>query len=61
MIDRARQLDSIRSLVREGGDGGQLSYSQVTVQELGGKHAVAYGRVALKFKAAMLFGMTMPQ
>ena len=50
VINRARQLEGIRNLVRDGGDRGELSYSQVTIEGLGEKHAMAYGRVALKFR-----------
>ena len=50
VINRARQLEDIRNLVRDGGDRGELSYSQVTIEDLGEKHAMAYGRVALKFR-----------
>ena len=50
VIPRAQQLDSIRNLVSEGGDRGTMDYSQVTVEELGKDHAVAYGRVSLDFK-----------
>jgi len=52
VIPRKQQLDGIRNLVSEGGDRGQLSYSRITVEELGDTHAMAYGRVALKFKDA---------
>jgi ketosteroid isomerase-like protein len=50
VIDRARQLDGIRNLVGESGDRGRMDYSNVTVEELGDRHALAYGRVALRFK-----------
>jgi hypothetical protein len=50
VINRARQIEDIRNLVRDGGDRGELSYSQVTIEDLGEKHAMAYGRVTLKFK-----------
>jgi ketosteroid isomerase-like protein len=50
VIDRAQQLDGIRALLGEGGDRGRMEYSQVTVEELGEKHALAYGRVSLEFK-----------
>lgn len=49
-LTRAQQIEAIRNLVSEGGDRGELSYSQVTVKELGDNHALAYGQLALKFK-----------
>jgi ketosteroid isomerase-like protein len=50
VISRAQQMSGIRNLVSEGGDRGEMSYSQVTVEELGDRHAMAYGRFALDFK-----------
>ena len=52
VIPRKQRIDGIRNLVSEGGDRGQLTYSRITVEELGDTHAMAYGRVALKFKDA---------
>lgn len=50
ILTRVQQLESIRNLVSEGGDRGELSYSNVTIRELGENHALAYGQLVLKFK-----------
>jgi ketosteroid isomerase-like protein len=50
VIRRAEQMSGIRNLVSEGGDRGTMDYSGVTVEELGDRHAMAYGRVSLKFR-----------
>jgi ketosteroid isomerase-like protein len=50
VIGRTQQMSGIRNLVSEGGDRGEMTYSAVTVEELGDGHALAYGRAALKFR-----------
>ncbi len=47
---RAQQVERIRSLVNDGGDRGELSYSDLVIRELGDTHALAYGHLALNFK-----------
>jgi len=45
-----QRLADIDSVAQEGQDRGVLRYSDITVKELEGKHAVAYGHSSLKFK-----------
>ena len=49
MISREQRLDDFRAIVGAGGDRGELSYSQVSVRELGPGHAMAWGRISLAF------------
>ena len=48
-VTRDQHLDNIRALVDDGGDRGELSYSDLVVQELGEGHAMAYGQIHLTF------------
>ena len=41
VIPRKQRIDGIRNLVSEGGDRGQLSHSQLKIEELGDSHAMA--------------------
>lgn len=50
VIPLQQRLESIMSVTGEGQDRGELEYSDVSVQELGEKHAMAYGHSNLKFK-----------
>ncbi|MEJ2383597.1 MAG: nuclear transport factor 2 family protein [Xanthomonadales bacterium] len=50
VFSRKQRIDGIRELVSGGGDRGRLDYAEVTVEELGDTHAVAYGRLSLRFK-----------
>ena len=49
-VPRQQQLDDIRGLGGDGGDRGKLSYSAITVKELGESHAVAYGQLTVEFE-----------
>jgi ketosteroid isomerase-like protein len=49
-IPLAQRLADFESVVREGKDQGALSHSELTVKELGDKHAMAFGHASLKFK-----------
>jgi ketosteroid isomerase-like protein len=51
-VSRQQQLDGIRSIGSNGGDRGELSHSDVNVKELGDGHAMAWGKITLKFKDA---------
>ena len=51
-VSRQQQLDGIRSIGSNGGDRGELSHSGVNVKELGDGHAMAWGKITLKFKDA---------
>ncbi|MGD8347409.1 MAG: nuclear transport factor 2 family protein [Lysobacterales bacterium] len=48
-VTREQHLQNIKTLVDDGGDRGELSYSDLTVQELGDGHALAYGQIHLTF------------
>ena len=50
VLSRQQQIDGIRSLGSRGGDRGTLNVSDVTVKELGGEHAMAWGRLTLDFE-----------
>jgi len=54
-IPLQQRLDDIKSVTREGQDRGVLETSQVTVKQLGEKHAMAYGYSTLKFKDGSAF------
>lgn len=49
-ISREQRIDDLKSVAQAGEDRGELSYSNVTVKELGSDHAMAYGRLSLQFK-----------
>jgi len=44
------RFEDIKTVMQDGQDRGELETSQVTVRELGEKHAVAYAYSRLKFK-----------
>ncbi len=48
-VTREENLENIRTLIDDGGDRGQLVHSNVVVEALGDTHALASGRMALKF------------
>jgi len=50
VVPRDQHLRNIRALVDDGGDRGELSHSDLVVQELGDGHALAYGQIHLTFK-----------
>jgi ketosteroid isomerase-like protein len=45
-----QRLSHLKDTARAGEDRGVLAYSHVMVNELGDKHATAYGELSLKFK-----------
>ena len=49
-INRAQHVSSIKTIGQNGGDRGELDYSNISVKELGDDHAVAYGKGTLKFE-----------
>jgi len=55
IIPLRQRLADFESVTQEGKDHGELSTSQVTVKELGEKHAMAYGHSILKFKDGSSF------
>jgi hypothetical protein len=46
----AQRFDDIGALTRSSGELGELSYDGVKVEELGERHAMAYGQLRLQFK-----------
>jgi len=46
----AQRFDDISALSDSGGDRGELSYDGIRVEELGERHAMAYGQLRLQFK-----------
>lgn len=45
-----QQIEDLTSIGTSGGDRGELSVSEVTVKSLGDDHAVAYGKLSLRFE-----------
>ncbi|MEE4292342.1 MAG: nuclear transport factor 2 family protein [Xanthomonadales bacterium] len=50
VVTRDQHLQNMQTLVDDGGDRGELSYSNLTVTSLGDGHAVAYGQISLTFE-----------
>ena len=50
VIATGQRVDDLKTLTEAGGDRGELSYSDVTVRSVEKEHAMAYGRLSLKFK-----------
>ena len=48
-VTRDQHLKNVRALVDDGGDRGELSHSDLVVQQLGKDHAIAYGQIHLTF------------
>ena len=45
-----QRINDLKAIAQKGEDRGELSYNNVTVKPLEKKHAMAYGRLNLKFK-----------
>ena len=45
-----QRIDDLETIAEAGEDRGELSYSGVEIKPLGEDHAMAYGRLSLKFK-----------
>jgi ketosteroid isomerase-like protein len=50
VVPSGQRVDDLKSLTQAGEDRGELSYSDLTVKSLEQEHAIAYGRLSLKFK-----------
>jgi ketosteroid isomerase-like protein len=50
VIPSGQRMDDLKSLAQAGEDRGELSYSELNVKSLEQEHAIAYGRLNLKFK-----------
>lgn len=50
VIPTGQRVDDLKSLTQAGEDRGELSYSEVKVKAIEDKHAMAYGKLNLKFK-----------
>jgi ketosteroid isomerase-like protein len=49
-VQAGQRIDDLKTIAKAGEDRGELSYSNVTVKPLEKKHAMAYGKLNLKFK-----------
>ena len=45
-----QRMADLEAVAEAGGDRGELNYGEGEVMELGDKHALAYGRLSLRFK-----------
>ena len=50
VIPSRQRVDDLKSLTQAGEDRGELSYSDLAIKSLEQEHAIAYGRLNLKFK-----------
>ena len=49
-VSLSQRMDDLQSIARAGEDRGNLEYDQVRVEDLGERHAMAYGSIRLGFK-----------
>jgi len=49
-IAQGQRIDDLKAIAQAGEDRGVLEYTQIRVQEMEKKHALAYGELHLKFK-----------
>jgi ketosteroid isomerase-like protein len=49
-IPLAQRIDDMETIAQAGEDRGELEHGQVVIKALGDKHALAYGKLSLKFK-----------
>jgi len=50
LVPANQRINDLKAIAQKGEDRGELSYNNVTVKPLEKKHAMAYGRLNLKFK-----------